>query len=367
MEIVKSSITATTLKDLGLNETEIEIYLNLLGRGPLTLGEATIALKTDYETLQKAIEIFIEKSIVVVIDSSPERYEAVPPYEVFLKRFESFADEFETIKTEISTTLKEGVDRLGKSFAEIGSKIPEAMEVDVSGMGQIAEDLAKMLEEMLDEQVKAFQHRMTDTLRDKVANLKSAFDKTGKKELMKTQKDFAQLITKVSERMTELGEEIEEAKDGLNVLWRETKKGDVYLPKNLWFVPSREGIQAFSKDMLSRARMNVMIITPMIHDVDVDLIKKLPSRVNVRIATYIDKGDASTNQILRELGNGNITVRNYDTKDFWGIMVDGTETLLAAIPLNPEQKVNGIACIAEEYNQVFRRFLAEIWLAADRI
>ncbi|MHA1713591.1 MAG: helix-turn-helix domain-containing protein [Candidatus Ranarchaeia archaeon] len=364
---MKSSVTATTLKDLGLNDDQIDIYLNLLGRGPLTLGEAVLALKKDYDTIQAAVELFVEKGIVVRIDSVPERFEAVPPYEVFLKRFESFAKEFETIKSEISGTLEEGVQRLGKSFAEIGSRIPEAMRVDVSGLGKIADDLAKMLEEMLDEQVKAFQQRIVDTLEERLADLKTAFDKTGQEELMKTQKDFSQLIQKVGARMAELGQEIEEAKAGLNVLWRETKKGEVYRPKNLWFVPGREGIQAFFKDMVSRAKMNVMIVTPTIQDVDVDLVRNLPTRVNVRIATYVDRGDSKANQILRELGDGNVTVRNYDTKDFWGIMVDGSETLLAAIPVDSNREVNGIACIAEEYNQVFRRFLADIWLAADRI
>ena len=182
-----------------------------------------------------------------------------------------------------------------------------------------------------------------------------------------TQEDFQDLITKVGERMQELETEIDQARTGLNDLWSATKKGEGYKPKNIWFVPGENGIKAFFKDMVSRAKMNVTMITPKLNDIDVKILKALPPRVNIRIATFVDKGMPQSNTFLRELDEGNITIRNYNAQDFWGIMVDGTETLLAAVPLEGTEEIKGIACIAEEYNQVFRRFLSEIWLASDRI
>ena len=212
------------------------------------------------------------------------------------------------------------------------------------------------------------EDKVFTNLSSRLTNIKSSFDELGQTELKKTEKEFTQLFGKITKKLGDLGTEVEKAKEGLTALWHETKKGEYYRPKTLWFVPGRKGILAFFQDMVSRAKQQVMLAAPTIQDIDIEMIKNLPGRVNVRIATSVDMGVPSDRQaygVLSEIGN--VTVRQYEPKDFWGVMVDAREALLAAIPAENTEEFNGIACIADEYNIVFRRLLADVWLSAERI
>jgi sugar-specific transcriptional regulator TrmB len=363
-----TSAISSILKELGLEDDQIEIYRKLIGRGPITIGEMALSTNLNFDQCKQILEIFVSKGIVRSIEGVPIRYQAIPPYEVFLRRFEKLDQEFDQIQEEVSKALTEGVDRMSKSFALLGDRIPKDMSVEVAGLDDVAKNLTNLLDEMLSTQISALQEKIISTLSESMGDIKSSFDKVGRKELKRTQAEFTQLAESIRERISAIGAEIDDAKQGLISLWQETKEAEYYRPKKLWFVPKRAGILSFFKDMISRAKHRVMLVAPLIRDVDPEMIKQLPQRVIVQIASYVDTNNRADVMSVKQLSDkGNVTVRNYDARDFWGVIVDDTETLLAAIPEDPNDPVNGIGCISDEYITVFRRLLADVWLASERL
>lgn len=86
------------------------------------------------------------------------------------------------------------------------------------------------------------------------------------------------------------------------------------------------------KEILERTQHRVVVIFPVIKDIEAIEIYNVRSGVNFSLACFIDKESEEDMDLFEELeGFENLEVRNYSEEDRWVILRDGEEVLSAVI------------------------------------
>jgi hypothetical protein len=154
--------------------------------------------------------------------------------------------------------------------------------------------------------------------------------------------------------------------------WEQAKGRRGITMKDIWFIRSPEAAKAHINEEISKAKMRVLIVAPNLSDIDIEAVKARPSRINFRIATYIDPTIPEHERIMREMDNmDNVDYRNRALQNLWGINKDYEEVILCVLSKTEFRgeyvtEIAGIGSIIEEHIKIFVPILEDAWVGARK-
>ncbi|OLS11991.1 MAG: transmembrane protein [Promethearchaeota archaeon CR_4] len=171
------------------------------------------------------------------------------------------------------------------------------------------------------QEVGAIQVQLKD--RQKILEEKNAQIEDLKKEIINIKKEN-NLLNQDLEAADKLSEELQKKLSDLS-----GSSGTLDLEKVRY---TRDQIAAKFIDILNHTIHNVTIVTPSIEDLENLKLFEVKNSVSVKVACNIDGANQKHAELLAEFESlDNISIRQYDAKDRWGISRDNEELFLAAV------------------------------------
>ena len=254
------------------------------------------------------------------------------------------------IDTEIISNLKKKIEDAVKNIKGITAKSGEDSDKIFSEMSENFDKAVKMAEERID--------GISGGIFQSFGNIKDIFSREIVDTLNNTLEDILKRL-EISEITTK-------------EFWEQAKRGSLFTMKDIWFIRSIESAKAHINDEIAKAKMRVLVVAPQITDVDIDAIKARPSRINFRIASYIDPTSPVHEAILREFDNmDNVDYRNRSLQNLWGINRDYEEVILCVLSKTEFRgetitEIAGIGSIIEEHIKIFVPVLEDAWVSARK-
>jgi len=118
--------------------------------------------------------------------------------------------------------------------------------------------------------------------------------------------------------------------------------------------------------------MRLLIVAPNITEINTSILQSLPKHINIRIATCINPDTPEHIEILQILdGMQNVSYRNREQQDLWGINRDYEEVILcilSKIDIGKEKgiEIGGIGSIVQQHIKIFVPVLEEAWRGAQK-
>jgi len=254
------------------------------------------------------------------------------------------------IDTEIISNLKKTIEDAVKNIKGITAKSGEDTDKIFSEMSENFDKAVKMAEERID--------GISGGIFQSFGNIKDIFSREIVDTLNNTLEDILKRL-EISEITTK-------------EFWEQAKRGSLFTMKDIWFIRSIESAKAHINDEIAKAKMRVLVVAPQITDVDIVSIKARPSRINFRIASYIDPTSPVHEAILREFDNmDNVDYRNRTLQNLWGINRDYEEVILCVLSKTEFRgetitEIAGIGSIIEEHIKIFVPVLEDAWVSARK-
>ena len=254
------------------------------------------------------------------------------------------------IDTEIISNLKKKIEDAVKNIKGITAKSGEDSDKIFSEMSENFDKAVKMAEERID--------GISGGIFQSFGNIKDIFSREIVDTLNNTLEDILKRL-EISEITTK-------------EFWEQAKRGSLFTMKDIWFIRSIESAKAHINDEIAKAKMRVLVVAPQITDVDIVSIKARPSRINFRIASYIDPTSPVHEAILREFDNmDNVDYRNRTLQNLWGINRDYEEVILCVLSKTEFRgetitEIAGIGSIIEEHIKIFVPVLEDAWVSARK-
>ena len=254
------------------------------------------------------------------------------------------------LDTEIISNLKKKIEDAVKNIKGITAKSGEDTEKIFAEMSKNFDKAVKMAEEKID--------GISGGIFQSFGNIKDVFSREIVDTLNNTLEDILKRL-EISEITTK-------------EFWDQAKRGKLFTMKDIWFIRSMESAKAHINDEIAKAKMRVLVVAPQITDVDIDAIKERPSRINFRIAAYIDPTSPVHEAILREFDNmDNVDYRNRSLQNLWGINRDYEEVVLCVLSKTEFRgetitEIAGIGSIIEEHIKIFVPVLEDAWVSARK-
>ncbi len=254
------------------------------------------------------------------------------------------------LDTEIISNLKKTIEDAVKNIKGITAKSGEDTDKIFSEMSENFDKAVKMAEEKIS--------GISGGIFQSFGNIKDVFSREIVDTLNNTLEDILKRL-EISEITTK-------------EFWDQAKRGSLFTMKDIWFIRSMESAKAHINDEIAKAKMRVLIVAPQITDVDIDAIKARPSRINFRIASYIDPTSPVHEAILREFDKmDNVDYRNRTLQNLWGINRDYEEVILCVLSKTEFRgetitEIAGIGSIIEEHIKIFVPVLEDAWVSARK-
>jgi len=308
------------------------------------------------------------------------------------EQVEDIERQFEEIKNLISNNLKElhlGV--ISKTVHQIIDNVLNArMQIIVDGFNTkliskirtIMSDIAKNINDITDSSIKT-----GETLEETFSNITELFTKNVSyaEEKVKGISDqilqsFADLrnmfstriVNTLSEELLKILRRLEISQITTKEFWDQAKKKSIMSMKDIWFIRSLEGARAHINEEIAKTKMRLLIVAPDITEINVSLLQSLPKHVNIRIATHIEMNNSEHSDILQVLDNmPNVSYRNRDSQDLFGINRDHEEVILCIISRSEIGKeegieLGGIGSIVQQHIEIFVPVLEDAWVSAQK-
>jgi len=265
-----------------------------------------------------------------------------------------FADELKKatqgINTEIVSKLKESLTDTVKNIESLTSKTGEDKERIFGEISDNFNKAVRLAEERID--------GLSGGIFQSFGNIKDIFSKGIVDTLDNTLSDILRRL-EVSEITT-------------REFWDQAKGKKGFTMKDIWFIRSPESAKAHISEEISKAKMRVLVVAPNLSDIDIETIKARPSRINFRIATYIDPTNPEHEAIMREMDKmDNVDYRNRALQNLWGINKDYEEVILCVLSKTEFRgeyvtEIAGIGSIIEEHIKIFVPILEDAWVGARK-
>jgi hypothetical protein len=155
--------------------------------------------------------------------------------------------------------------------------------------------------------------------------------------------------------------------------WDKARTASSFTMKDIWFIRSVEAAKSHINSEILKAKAKSLIIAPKITDIDIDTIKSIGSRKNIRIAASINQSLPAVKPLLDELDKmPNVAYRHRELENLWGINKDYEEVVICVISEkteagNKKTEIAGIGSIIPEHIKIFVPILEEAWLNARKI
>ncbi|MCK4481134.1 MAG: hypothetical protein KAV01_11445 [Candidatus Lokiarchaeota archaeon] len=254
------------------------------------------------------------------------------------------------INTEIVSKLKDSLQDAVKSIETLASKSGEDKDKIFSDISENFNKAVKLAEERID--------GLSGGIFQSFGNIKDIFSKGIVDTLDNTLSDILRRL-EVSEITT-------------REFWDQAKSTRGFTMKDIWFIRSPESAKAHINDEISKAKMRVLVVAPTLSDIDIEAIKARPSRINFRVATYIEPTNPEHNVIMQEMDKmDNVDYRNRALQNLWGINRDYEEVILCVLSKTEFKgeyvtEIAGIGSIIEEHIKIFVPILEDAWVGARK-
>ena len=266
-----------------------------------------------------------------------------------------FADELrkatQGIDTEYVSKLKQSIEEAVKNIEGITAKSEDGKESAFSEIISTFDKAVKMAEEKID--------GISGGISQSFGNIKQVFSEG--------------IVGTLDNTLGDILNRLELAERTTREFWEQSKKarGSITM-KGVWFIRSIESARAHINDEISKAKMRVLIVAPNLSDIDINMIKDRPSRINFRISTHIDPSSPIHESILQELDTmDNVDYRSRTKQNLWGINRDYEEVILCVLSKTEFRGENiteiaGIGSIIEEHIKIFVPILEDAWVGARK-
>ena len=180
------------------------------------------------------------------------------------------------------------------------------------------------------------------------------------------------VVNTLSEELLKILKRLEISQITTKEFWDQAKKKSVMSMRDIWFIRSVEGARAHINEEISKVKMRLLIIAPNITEINASLLQSLPKHVNIRIATYINTDSPEHVEVLQILdGMHNVSYRNREQQDLWGINRDYEEVILCILSKTDVGKekgieIGGIGSIVQQHIKIFVPVLEEAWIGAQK-
>ncbi|MFX1410819.1 MAG: hypothetical protein ACFFA6_10720, partial [Promethearchaeota archaeon] len=254
------------------------------------------------------------------------------------------------LDTEVISNLKKTIEGAIKNIEGITAKSGEDTEKIFSEISDNFDKAVKMAEEKID--------GISGGMFQSFGNIKDIFSK--------------EIVATLNNTLEDILNRLEISETTTREFWDQAKRGSLFTMKDIWFIRSMESARAHINDEIAKAKMRVLIVAPQLTDIDLDAIKSRPSRINFRIATYIDPTLPEHDSILRELDKmDNLDYRNRTLQNLWGINRDYEEVILCVLSKTEFRgetitEIAGIGSIIEEHIKIFVPVLEDAWVSARK-
>ncbi len=266
-----------------------------------------------------------------------------------------FADELKKltqgVDSEFASKLRSSIEDAVKNIEGISIKTDDQKEKAFSEIIENFNKAAKLAEAKIE--------GLSGDIFQSFGNVREIFSKGILDTLDNTLSDILNRL-EVSEKTT-------------REFWEQSKKAKGAITmKDIWFIRSPEAAKAHINDEISKAKMRVLIVAPDLLDINIDVIKARPSRINFRIATHINPAISAHEAVMQELDKmDNVDYRNRTLQNIWGINRDYEEVILCVLSKTEFRgeevtEIAGIGSIIEEHIKIFVPILEDAWVGARK-
>lgn len=265
-----------------------------------------------------------------------------------------FADELKKatqgLNTEVISKLKDSLQDAVKNIDTIASKSGEDKDRIFSELSDNFNKAVKLAEQRID--------GLSGGIFQSFDNIKDIFGKG--------------IVDTLDNTLADILNRLEVSEITTREFWDQAKGTRGFTMKDIWFIRSPESARAHINEQISKAKMRVLIVAPNLADIDINIIKARPSRINFRIATYIDPTIPEHEAIMREMDKmDNVDYRNRALQNLWGINKDYEEVILCVLSKTEFRgeyvtEIAGIGSIIEEHIKIFVPILEDAWVGARK-
>ncbi len=265
-----------------------------------------------------------------------------------------FADELKKattgLNTEVISKLKDSLQDAVKNIDSIASKSGEDKDKIFSDLSENFNKAVKLAEQRID--------GLSGGIFESFGNIKDIFGKG--------------IVDTLDNTLSDIMNRLEVSEITTREFWEQAKGKRGITMKDIWFIRSPEAARAHINDEISKAKMRVLVVAPNLSDIDIEAIKARPSRINFRVATYIDPTIPEHEAIMREMDKmDNVDYRNRSLQNLWGINKDYEEVILCVLSKTEFRgeyvtEIAGIGSIIEEHIKIFVPILEDAWVGARK-
>jgi len=259
----------------------------------------------------------------------------------------------EGFNTKLISKIKEIMTDIGENINEITAsslKTGETLELTFSNVTELFSKNVSYAEE----KVKGISDQILGSFED----LRNTFS--------------TRVVNTLNDELAKILKRLEISQITTKEFWDQAKKKSVMSMRDIWFIRSVEGARAHINEEISKTKMRLLIVAPNITEIDTSLLQSLPKHINIRIATSINVDNPEHVEILQNLdGMQNVSYRNRQEQDLWGINRDYEEVILCILSKRDQEKeqgieIGGIGSIVQQHIKIFVPVLEEAWIGAQK-
>ncbi|MFX1379887.1 MAG: hypothetical protein ACFFA4_12430 [Promethearchaeota archaeon] len=265
-----------------------------------------------------------------------------------------FADELKKatqgLNTEVISKLKDSLQGAVKNIDSIASKTGDAKDKIFTDLSENFNKAVKLAEERID--------GLSGGIFESFGNIKDIFGKG--------------IVDTLDNTLSDIMNRLEVSEITTREFWEQAKGTRGFTMKDIWFIRSPEAAKAHINEEISKAKMRVLIVAPNLSDIDIESIKARPSRINFRIAAYIDPTIPEHEAIMREMDKmDNVDYRNRALQNLWAVNKDYEEVILCVLSKTEIRgetvtEIAGIGSIIEEHIKIFVPIIEDAWVGARK-
>ncbi|NVM00916.1 MAG: hypothetical protein HWN67_01150 [Candidatus Helarchaeota archaeon] len=181
-----------------------------------------------------------------------------------------------------------------------------------------------------------------------------------KESIPNSTNDINELNKNYLTSLSELETQIKKSLTTMEALFEGSKSKITFKFKNLWFIDGPEAIISEITEIMWKAKTRIYIVAPTIENVNLSIIRNLPQKISIRLATYLDFKNPNHLKIANELSPYNINFRLYNEQNLWGINRDQEEIILGSATKDGD--VAAVASDVKEQVQMFAPTLETAWI-----
>ncbi|MHA2296427.1 MAG: helix-turn-helix domain-containing protein [Candidatus Hodarchaeales archaeon] len=324
---------------LGLTKEQIKVYIGLMTLGSGTLGQVSTVSGLDVMTADMAIRDLKDQGFTKEIPGIIRRYVFQEPF------LQSFILTFDPITI---LGLKKQIDKRLSSSLDILDNKEMFDKFMSSNIKPVREELMTNVQEGYKEDAEKFLDGASKKLIDICYMILEENQKKSKKLLDKSRKEFDVTILNLVEK-------IKETRSTLRQIFLASRSMEIPGELSTDVLHGESSIVLMMRDLITRTKRNLTIIMPQPELQSLmkaaELSVKNPS---VRINVTGDLAKTPKSILKKILAESNIRIKQYPEIEFWCVVRDNEEIILAPHVEDTEKTMIGIISQNNELIQLIQ-------------